>query len=126
MSKLIYKPTQFYKSDINDLVEEELNKGGPGSGQKGHKTIKDRLLGHKYKVESEDATHYHAVDKHGEKVKVNRTQADEVKDDSNKRTEPQKMKDARHGIKREPEDSRTEAQKMADARRGPGFKRDWK
>lgn len=55
-----------------------MKKGGKGSGIKGHKTIRDRMLGHTYRVESEDSTHYHAVDRRGDKVKVNRTQAEEV------------------------------------------------
>lgn len=39
--KPIYSPTQLYKSDINDLVEEEvMNKGGKGSGVRGHTTAK--------------------------------------------------------------------------------------
>jgi hypothetical protein len=36
MSKPIYKPQRPYSEDINDLVE----KGGPGSGKKGHVTYK--------------------------------------------------------------------------------------
>lgn len=40
MSKLIYKPEALYKADINDLVEEDIAKGGVGSGVRGHKTAK--------------------------------------------------------------------------------------
>lgn len=38
--KPIYKPEKMYSEDINDLVEAELEKGGPGSGKRGHKTVK--------------------------------------------------------------------------------------
>lgn len=114
---------KFYSMTKSDLeittLTEKLNKGGAGSGVKGHKTIRDRQMGHRYKVISEDKTHYHAEDHRGEKVSINRTQADEEK------TEPQKMKDRRHGIEHK-EDKRTEAQKMADRRRGgASFNRDW-
>lgn len=36
--KPIYKPLKLYKSDINDMVQDDLEKGGQGSGQKGHRT----------------------------------------------------------------------------------------
>lgn len=39
MSKLMYKPVPMYKSNINDMVEA-LEKGGPGSGKRGHTTAK--------------------------------------------------------------------------------------
>lgn len=38
MSKPIYKPTKPYQDDLNDLVQDDILKGGPGSGVKGHKT----------------------------------------------------------------------------------------
>lgn len=39
MPKYMYKPLQkSYTEDLNDLVEVELQKGGPGSGRRGHKT----------------------------------------------------------------------------------------
>lgn len=39
MRKPIYRPEKLYVEDINDLVEADLEKGGPGSGKKGHKTV---------------------------------------------------------------------------------------
>lgn len=36
--KPIYKPEALYKADINDLVEEDIAKGGVGSGIRGHRT----------------------------------------------------------------------------------------
>lgn len=49
MSHSIHKPLpKFYKSDINDLVED-LVKGGPGSGKKGHRTATTMGQG-KYKA----------------------------------------------------------------------------
>lgn len=33
-----YSPEKLYKSDINDLVEDTMQKGGFGSGVRGHKT----------------------------------------------------------------------------------------
>lgn len=75
-----YSAPKLYDSDINDLVEEDMNKGGLGSGIRGHKTIRDRQMGIRYKVISEDKTHYHAEDHRGNKVSINRTQADEEKE----------------------------------------------
>lgn len=40
MKKLLYKSESFYSSDINDMIED-LAKGGPGSGVRGHTTAKD-------------------------------------------------------------------------------------
>lgn len=42
MRKLIYKPEKLYSEDINDLVEADLEKGGPGSGIKGHTTVRSK------------------------------------------------------------------------------------
>lgn len=43
--KMIYKSEPAYDLDINDLVEdEEISKGGVGSGQKGHVTIRQHNL----------------------------------------------------------------------------------
>lgn len=51
-AKPIYKPLKkSYSEDINDLVEDELNKGGVGSGVRGHKTLKD------YSVENKESNH---------------------------------------------------------------------
>lgn len=36
--KQILKPVKPYTEDINDMVEGTIEKGGPGSGQKGHQT----------------------------------------------------------------------------------------
>lgn len=35
-ANLIYKSEKPYSEDLNDLVEETLEKGGPGSGKRGH------------------------------------------------------------------------------------------
>lgn len=41
MSKLIYKAQEKpYSQDLNDLIEEDIEKGGVGSGKKGHQTPK--------------------------------------------------------------------------------------
>lgn len=52
--KLKYSPTQLYKSDINDMVEEEMSKGGQGSGIKGHKTMAEAK---RHLNQQEDAKH---------------------------------------------------------------------
>lgn len=39
MRNPIYKPEKVYNEDINDLVEADLEKGGAGSGIKGHSTV---------------------------------------------------------------------------------------
>jgi 8-oxo-dGTP pyrophosphatase MutT (NUDIX family) len=131
------------------LLVDKLTKGGPGSGVKGHMThradngqitlknpknvddassllteagkhLEDAQAHHKkHNTHDSGMRMDHAVRQHSRAIGM----ASKFKD--GQRTEPQKMKDARHGIKRE-EDTRTEAQRMADTRRGgPEFKRDW-
>jgi hypothetical protein len=147
MSKLIYHPQKFYQSDINDMVED-LNKGGVGSGKRGHKTNHeeskkedyDRLKSKGYSdSEIKAIWERDRIDQrptpgsvHYRKPQEDRFESSKYKarpynrDADKEYSEPQKMRDARRGIKRE-EDSRTESQKMADTRRGgPGFKRDRK
>lgn len=45
MNKPKYEPQEKpYSEDINDLVELELEKGGLGSGIRGHKTNRDKAI----------------------------------------------------------------------------------
>lgn len=37
--QLKYKPESLYKSDINDLVADDMAKGGVGSGVRGHQSV---------------------------------------------------------------------------------------
>lgn len=103
------KPSKKDKMRYAESKQRFLNKGGPGSGIKGHKTSKP----------SAEAQVAHNLGEAQRQMIHTTNEANKPK------TESQKMRDRRRGIKHE-EDTRTEAQRMADARRGgPDFKRDW-
>lgn len=155
---------RLYAIKANMEDEKDLEKGGPGSGVKGHQTQKpskdaqranNMAESHRQMVATSNEAHLrqhpqYNKDDHAHlkgkgysdseiKALWDRDHKDQKKPVSGKvkapdavghahgdqKTEPQKMRDARRGIKHE-EDTRTEAQRMADTRRGgPGFKRDW-
>ncbi len=45
----IYKASKPYSEDLNDLVKADIEKGGKGSGVKGHKTLAEAGGGHVWK-----------------------------------------------------------------------------
>lgn len=59
--KLKYSPEKLYKSDINDLVEDDVVKGGPGSGVKGHKTTTSDKINGDIKNWHTQEEHRHAI-----------------------------------------------------------------
>ncbi len=68
-----YKPEPLYQSDINDLVEAEMEKGGIGSGKKGHQTAKTPYVPQgrlhvrtEYRSQRAGGAVRHVMDNHGE------------------------------------------------------------
>lgn len=60
----IYKPEKFYTDDINDLVQADLEKGGPGSGTKGHQTPKQHAEEMTRKIK--EIHEHHKLDQQGD------------------------------------------------------------